>query len=94
MGTQKNRLNEHPKHMFKLMGKKIITINAYKISLSGSMLEKGKTCRKQVLKSMVGVARWLPSLTLENAFQLLGLYHAINKHIEILSLEIISGNIF
>ena len=30
MGTQKNRLNlgsfEHPKHMFKLIGKKIITI--------------------------------------------------------------------
>ena len=26
VGAQKNRLNEHPKHMFKLMGKKIITI--------------------------------------------------------------------
>ena len=23
MGTQKNRLNEHPKHIFKLMGKQI-----------------------------------------------------------------------
>ena len=27
----------HLKHMFKLMGKKIITIYAHKISLSGSM---------------------------------------------------------
>ena len=26
MGTQKNRLNEHPKHKFKLVDKKIITI--------------------------------------------------------------------
>ena len=26
VGTQKNRLDEHPKHMLKLMGKKIITI--------------------------------------------------------------------
>ena len=26
LGTQKNRLNEHPKHMFKLMGKNIIAI--------------------------------------------------------------------
>ena len=26
MGTQKNRLNEHSKHMLKLMGKKIFTI--------------------------------------------------------------------
>ena len=26
MGTQKNRLDEHPKHMFKLMDKKIIAI--------------------------------------------------------------------
>ena len=26
VGTQKNHLNEHPKHMFKLMNKKIITI--------------------------------------------------------------------
>ena len=25
LGTHKNHLNEHPKHMFKLMGKKIIT---------------------------------------------------------------------
>ena len=24
VGTQKNRLNEHPKHMFKFMGKKMI----------------------------------------------------------------------
>ena len=28
---------EHPKHMFKLMGKKIVTILRYKISFSGSM---------------------------------------------------------
>ena len=26
VGTQKNRLNEHPKHMLKLMCKKILTI--------------------------------------------------------------------
>ena len=26
VGTQKNRLNEHSKHMFKLMGKEINTI--------------------------------------------------------------------
>ena len=26
VGTQKNRLNEHPRHMFKLMDKKIFTI--------------------------------------------------------------------
>ena len=26
VGTQKNCLNEHPKHMYKLMDKKIITI--------------------------------------------------------------------
>ena len=26
VGTQKNRLKEHPKHIFKLMGKKIIKI--------------------------------------------------------------------
>ena len=26
VGTQKNRLNEHPKHMFKLMGKEISAI--------------------------------------------------------------------
>ena len=26
VGTQKNHLNEHPKHMFKLMDKKIIAI--------------------------------------------------------------------
>ena len=37
MGTQKNRLNEtsfeHPKHMFKLMGKEIITILCSQIIL-------------------------------------------------------------
>ena len=37
MGTQKNRLNEHPKHTFKLTGKKIITI-APKYSLLGPII--------------------------------------------------------
>ena len=31
MGTQKNRLNEHPKHIIKLMVKKIFTILCSKI---------------------------------------------------------------
>ena len=35
MGTQKNRLNEHPKHMFKLMDKKIITFLHTKVCLFG-----------------------------------------------------------
>ena len=43
MGTQKNCLNEtvlfeHQKYMFKLMGKKIITILGSKISLSGPLI--------------------------------------------------------
>ena len=43
VGAQKNRTNETvllstPKHMFKLMGKKIITIYAKK-SISGAMLD-------------------------------------------------------
>ena len=40
MGTQKNSLNEHPKHMFKLMDKKIITLKFYadNFSLTGPML--------------------------------------------------------
>ena len=33
MGTQKNRLNEHPKHMFKLMDKEITTILRWKTLL-------------------------------------------------------------
>ena len=31
MGTQKNRLSEHPKHMLKLIGMKIVTILCTKI---------------------------------------------------------------
>ena len=31
VGTQKHRLNEHPKHMLKLMDKKIFTILSSKI---------------------------------------------------------------
>ena len=31
VGTQKNRLNEHPKHMLKLIGKKIFKILRSKI---------------------------------------------------------------
>ena len=34
VGTQKNHLNEHPKHMFKLMGKKLMTILRSKILLN------------------------------------------------------------
>ena len=34
VGSQKNRLNEYPKHMLKLMGKKIFTILRSKILLS------------------------------------------------------------
>ena len=30
VGTQKNRLDEHPKHMLKIMGKKIFTILRWK----------------------------------------------------------------
>ena len=37
VGIQKKSF-EHPKHMFKLKGKKIFQLYAYKISLSGSML--------------------------------------------------------
>ena len=50
------------------------------------------------LESMEGGAIRLPPLTLEAALQfqmyVLGHYHAIYKHIEILSLDIVSGNIF
>ena len=45
MGTQKNRFNEmlllsseHPKHMLKLMGKKIFTIYAEKFCLSKPLM--------------------------------------------------------
>ena len=37
VGTQKNSLNERPKHMFKFIGKEIIQFYAHKIYLSGSM---------------------------------------------------------
>ena len=36
MGTQKNRLNEHPKHMFKLMGKEINAISGAQIIFIGT----------------------------------------------------------
>ena len=49
-------------------------------------------------ESTASVARRLPSLTLEIALQfqmhVLGHYYVIHKHIEILSLNVISGNIF
>ena len=47
---------------------------------------------------MVGVAKWLPTLTLEIALQfqmyVLGHYHSIDKHIEIVSLDVVAGNKF
>ena len=46
----------------------------------------------------MGVARPIPSMTLETALQfqmnVLRYYHVIENHIELLSLDIISGNIF
>ena len=46
MGTQKNHLNEHPKHMLKLMGKKIFTFLCSKFCLSKpvfAVLKKNET---------------------------------------------------
>ena len=36
VGTQKSRLNEHPQHAFKLMGKNIFTILWLKVLFSSS----------------------------------------------------------
>ena len=44
----------------------------------------------------MGVSRWLSSLTLETASQfqryVLGHYNELDKHIEISSLDVVSGN--
>ena len=51
------------------------------------------------LENTVVVAIWLPSLALEIALKfqmymyMLGHYHAIDKHIEILSFDVVSDNI-
>ena len=49
MGAQKNRLNEHPKHMLKMMDKKIITILHSKILLNWTY---GVFCHSECNKVM------------------------------------------
>ena len=42
MSTQKNRLNKHPKHMFKLMGNNIFTGLRSRVPLYGTMLKMSR----------------------------------------------------